>query len=98
MTSTHDAPRSGDDATHLRRPRIVLSASDRERLQAIAFNALLANPRVAGSLLEEIDRAEHQPDDLRTPDRVRLGSWVQYRDADRRETRLVRIVGTERPE
>ena len=92
MTEAHLEPRPGDDAAHLRRPRIVLSATDRERLQAIALNALLANPRVAGSLLEEIDRAEHQPDDVRSPERVRLGSWVEYRDADRRESRMVRIV------
>ena len=97
MTAPHLGPKSRDDDTHLRRPRIVLSADDREHLQAIALNALLANPRVAGPLLEEIDRAEHQVDDVRSPDRVRLGCWVKYRDADRRETRMVRIVETARP-
>lgn len=98
MTSAHYEPGPGDDAAELRRPRIVLSAADRERLQAIALNALLANPRVAGPLLEEIDRAEHQSDDIRSPERVRLGSWVKYRDAARLETRMVRIVETARPE
>lgn len=98
MTLPHLEPKLGGEDAHLRRPRIVLSAADREHLQAIALNALLANPRVAGPLLDEIDRAQHQPDDARSPGRVRLGSWVKYRDADRRETRMVRIVERARPE
>jgi regulator of nucleoside diphosphate kinase len=98
MTMPHRDPKPSDDDAHLRRPRIVLGAADREHLQAIALNALLANPRVAGPLLDEIDRAEHPPDDAQSPDRVRLGSWVKYRDADRRETRTVRIVEAARPD
>lgn len=82
---------------HLRRPRIVLSASDHEQLQAIALNALLANPRVAGFLLEEIDRAEVLHDAGGTSNRVRVGSRVEYRDANRRETHEVLIVETASP-
>ena len=89
-------PARGDAAAGLRRPWIVLSVADRERLQVIAMNALLENPRVAGSLLEEIDRAEVLPDGVQAPDRVGLGSSVEYRDLDRRETRTVLIVETAR--
>jgi regulator of nucleoside diphosphate kinase len=91
-------PTPVDEAQHLRRPRIVLSVAERERLQVIALNALLGNPRAAGLLLDEIDRAEVLPDDVETPGRVRLGSWVKYRDVDRRETRRVLIVETARPD
>jgi regulator of nucleoside diphosphate kinase len=98
MTSAPHAPKPGEDAAHLRRPRIVISAADRERLQAIALNALLINPRIAGLLLEEIDRAEHQPEEVRSPERVRLGSWVEYHDGEGGETRTVRIVERAQPE
>ena len=64
MTAPHHDLQPCDAEALLRRPPIVLSAADREHLQAIALNALLSNPRVAGSLLEEIDRAELQPDDV----------------------------------
>jgi transcription elongation GreA/GreB family factor len=97
MTSPRLA-RKPDDEVCLRRPPIVLSAADREHLQAIALNALLANPRVAGPLLDEIDRAEPPPEGAQAPDRVRLGSWVEYRDGDQCETRTVRIVETAHPE
>ena len=96
MTSSGRDSARGRDGAHLRKPPIVLSLADRERLQVIALNALLDNPRVAGPLLEEIDRAEVLPDEIQAPDRVRLGSWVEYCDAGRRETRKVRIVETAR--
>jgi regulator of nucleoside diphosphate kinase len=87
-------PQRRDDAD-IRRPPIVLSARDHARLQAIALNALLDNPRVAGPLLEEIDRAEILPDGVTVLDRVCLGAWVKYREAESHAIRTVRIVETE---
>ena len=94
MNAPHPAQR--DEALRLRKPPIMLNVADRERLEVIALNALLQNPRIAGLLLDEIDRAEVLPDEVPTPDRVGLGSWVKYRDVDRGETRSVRIVETAR--
>ena len=94
MNAPHPAQR--DEVLRLRRPPIMLNVADRERLEVIALNALLQNPRIAGLLLDEIDRAEVVPDDVPAPDRVGLGSWVKYRDVDRGETRSVRIVETAR--
>lgn len=87
-----ETPQTGD--ADIRRPPIVLNARDHVRLQAIALNALLDNPRVAGPLLEEIDRAEVLPDNLTAPDRVCLGAWVKYREAESHRIRTVRIVET----
>jgi regulator of nucleoside diphosphate kinase len=98
MTAPHRDPKPSDDDAHLRRPRIVLSAADRAHLQAIALNALLANPRVAWPAARG-NRSRRAPaDDVQAPERVSLGSWVKYRDAGRRETRKVRIVETARPD
>ena len=60
----------------------------------IALNALLQNPRLAGLLLDEIDRAEILQDDVLAHDRVGLGSWVTYRDLRQGETRSALIVET----
>jgi regulator of nucleoside diphosphate kinase len=98
MNAPHpsDDPAQRDEALRLRKPPIMLNVADRERLEVIALNALLQNPRIAGLLLDEIDRAEVLPDDVPGPDRVGLGSWVRYRDMDNGETRSVRIVETTR--
>jgi len=62
------------------RPPIVLCASDRDVLERAALAALLTTPRVAGALLEEVDRATVVADEALEPGVVRLGSWVVYRD------------------
>jgi regulator of nucleoside diphosphate kinase len=83
-----------DVGAPVHRPQIALNVADRERLQVIALNALLQNPRLAGLLLDEIDRAEILQDDVLTQDRVGLGSWVTYRDLRQGETRSALIVET----
>ena len=99
MNAPHPAgPAGRDEALRLRRPTIMLNGVDRERLEVIALSALLQNPRVAGLLLDEVDRAEVLPDDAPAPGRVGLGSWVRYRDMDGGETRSVRIVEAARPD
>jgi regulator of nucleoside diphosphate kinase len=80
------------DEAALRRPRLLLSRGDHERLQLIAMGGLLKDPRLAGSLLEEIDRAEILADDGPASDHVGLGSSVEFRDLERPGTHKVRIV------
>lgn len=80
------------------RPPIVLCLSDYDTLERAALAALLHAPRVAGALLEEVDRAAVVPDaDLRA-DAVRLGSWVEYTDSFTGTLRRVRLVATTTPE
>ena len=79
------------------RPPIVLCLSDYDTLERAALSALLHAPRVAGALLEEVDRAAVVADaDLR-PDVVRLGSWVEFTDSLTGARRRVRLVETPTP-
>jgi regulator of nucleoside diphosphate kinase len=63
-----------------RQPPIVLCVSDRDALERAALAALLTAPRLAGPLLEEVDRALVVADEDLGEGVVRLGSWVVYRD------------------
>lgn len=76
----------------LRRPPIVLCETDRSRLERAALLALLNLPRVAGALLEEVDRAKVVPDGGLDRERVRLGSLVVYRDELSGEQFSARLV------
>lgn len=76
----------------LRRPPIVLCETDRARLERAALLAMLEAPRVAGALLEEVDRAKVVPDSGLDPERVRLGSLVIYRDEISGEEVCARLV------
>ncbi|MBI1197911.1 MAG: transcription elongation factor GreAB [Phenylobacterium sp.] len=74
------------------RPPIVLCLSDYDAIEKAALGALLRAPRVAGALLEEVDRAAVVADPDLRPDAVRLGSWVEFTDSlagGLREARLV---------
>lgn len=74
------------------RPPVVLCLSDYDTLERTALAALLHTPRVAASLLQEVDRAAVVADaDLRS-DVVRLGSWVAFRNAANGALRRVRLV------
>lgn len=81
-----------------RYPPIVLGVSDHRRLQRIALETLLSDPRNAGALLDEIDRADIVEDALIDERVVRLGDLVKYRDGltgERRQVQLVdRLVDT----
>lgn len=80
------------------RPPITLCLSDYDALEKAALTALLHAPRVAGALLEEVDRAAVVADaDLR-PDVVRLGSWVTFTDSLMGALRRVRLVATLTPD
>ena len=76
----------------LRRPQIRIGRSDHRRLQQLAFGALLSRPRIAGPLLQELDRATVLADHAVPADVVRIGSWVTYavaQDAGPRQVKLV---------
>jgi regulator of nucleoside diphosphate kinase len=75
-----------------RRPPIVLCASDREVLERAALGSILEAPRVAGPLLEEVDRAAVVADRDLGADVVRLGSSVIYRDDLTGDFRRIRLV------
>jgi regulator of nucleoside diphosphate kinase len=81
-----------------RSPPIVLSVTDHRRLQIVAIEALLSDPRNAGALLDEIDRAEVVEDDLLDERAVRLGDVVNYRDNLTGEQRQVRLVEYAHPD
>lgn len=78
--------------TRARRPPIMLCASDRDALESAALRTMRDAPRVAGPLLEEVDRAAVVADrDLRG-DVVRLGSSVIYRDDLTGDFSRIRLV------
>ncbi|HEY8003443.1 MAG TPA: hypothetical protein VIE16_04405 [Phenylobacterium sp.] len=80
-----------------RRPPIVLCQSDRAALERTALLGMLEAPRIAGPLLEEVDRAAVVPDDRLESDRVRLGSFVIYRDEAVGQEFSTRLVEDRRP-
>ena len=75
-----------------RYPPIVLSVTDHRRLQVVAIEALLSDPRNAGALLDEIDRADIVEDALLDARTVRLGDVVNYRDDASGEQHQVRLI------
>lgn len=79
-------------APMLQSPPLLMSAVDRRRIQSFALDALLGEPRLAGPLLREADRASVIPDRFLPPTVAGLGSWVRYRDVGTGETRQVRLV------
>jgi regulator of nucleoside diphosphate kinase len=78
-----------------RRPPIVLARSDRAILERAALVALLDAPRVAGALLEEVDRAQVVDDDTIGHDVVRLGSIVTYREGKDGPPLTIHLVTSE---
>lgn len=84
--------------THVRQPPIVLNQEDSARLQRLALDALLTNPRVAGPLLEEVDRAAVLRAPEMTANRVGLGSWVQFVDDITGRPQRRRLVAAARPD
>jgi len=83
---------SKDDRRAQRCPRISLSVSDHRRLQILALGALLSDPRNAGALLDEIDRADVVEDSSIDRQIVGLGDVVEFRDNHTAERRVVRLV------
>lgn len=76
----------------LQRPPLLLSRGDRRRIQGFALNALLGEPRLAGPLLREADRASVVADALMPATVAGVGSWVRYRDVGPGVTRRAQLV------
>jgi len=75
-----------------RYPPIILSVTDHRRLQVVAIEALLRDPRIAGALLDEIDRADVVEDAVLDERAVRLGDVVSYRNDAIGEQHQVRLI------
>jgi regulator of nucleoside diphosphate kinase len=74
------------------RPPIVLSQSDHRTLERLAIDTMLEAPRVAGALLDEVDRASVVRDRELSAFVVRLGCRVVYLDHFTGERHAVRVV------
>jgi regulator of nucleoside diphosphate kinase len=85
----HDTNR---DALASRYPPITLGVTDHRRLQLVAIEALLEDPRQAGALLDEVDRADVVEDALLHESVVRLGDLVTFREHASGEERVVRLT------
>lgn len=74
-----------------RRPKIVISKTDFERLTKLATALADRNPRASDDLFAELDRARIVSDGWMREDIVQIGSTVQYRTATG-DTRTVTLV------
>lgn len=73
-------------------PRIVIDATQIERLRELAAIAFERSPDVADSLMRELDRAEVRPPEEMPADVVAIGSAVTYRDEVTGRVHDVRLV------
>jgi regulator of nucleoside diphosphate kinase len=62
------------------RPAIVVTSGDHHRLSRIAAGAADTMPELAAELGLELDRARILPEGRNSPDHVRIGSEVRFRD------------------
>ncbi len=74
------------------RPRIVLTAGEHAVLTSLAERSAARDTAVGEYLAEELSRAYIVPDDARTPNVVRMGSKVTYREEKTGRTRTVTVV------
>ncbi|MEN0074292.1 MAG: nucleoside diphosphate kinase regulator [Paracraurococcus sp.] len=75
-----------------RRPPLLLSMADYDRLVALAGVMARRNPLLSRLLLEEADRAELVPAGELPAGIVGLGSQIEFRDTAAGETRRVQLV------
>ena len=74
-----------------RKPGIVVSDLDYERLNALASATESRAPEVASELFEELARARIVPAGSVPPDVVRMGSTVEYRSDDGKHRRITLV-------
>ena len=79
-------------STAARRPPLILSQTDAERLSDLALQREAAFPEVAGLLLAELERAVVRPDHRVPDDVVRMNAFVAYRDESHGDVRIVQLV------
>lgn len=73
-------------------PKIIVGATDAERLNALALAAEARLPDVSEALLDELERAEIRPDDAVPGDVVAMGSTVRFLDEAHGTDLTVRLV------
>ncbi len=66
------------NSTMMRRPAIMLTSADRDRLFALTDDAAQKAPSVARFLREELERADIVPDDTAVECLVTMGSEVKF--------------------
>lgn len=74
---------------------ILIRAGDARLLDQLAMRALLARPRAAGALLDELHRAQIEPDDEVPADVAGLGALVTFRRGDGPDAEQVLLVAPE---
>ncbi|MGD9737981.1 MAG: nucleoside diphosphate kinase regulator [Bauldia sp.] len=73
-------------------PPLVIGHSDHDRLAALADAASARTPRLAATLLSEIERSRVVPEPQLPSDVVRMGSVVTFRDEATAKVQSVRLV------
>jgi regulator of nucleoside diphosphate kinase len=72
-------------------PKIIIGAADLERLSNLSDSARHTHPEIAEYLARELDRAQVVEGET-SPERIRMGSRVEYRDEDTGQVRSIRLV------
>ncbi|WP_407976867.1 nucleoside diphosphate kinase regulator [Brucella pseudogrignonensis] len=74
-----------------KKPKIVVSDIDHERLTVLAGNASEKLEEVAEELMQELDRAKVVPQKKLPADVVRMGSTVEFRSNDGHERKVTLV-------
>lgn len=92
--STSPPPVSASRAhrlTHLTHPPLTIRRRDECRLHEIAIGALLSAPRMAGGLLDELNRAAVRPDSEVPSEVIGLGSTALCFESDGARSKYHRL-------
>lgn len=89
MTTLHQTT---TEAAERKRPPIILTAEDHEKLSTLARAATRAMPELASALADELDRAQVLADGRSPKDTVRMGSVVEFRDETTGREQSVTLV------
>lgn len=74
------------------RPAITVTSDDHRMLSRIAAGAANTLPELAAELVHELDRARILPEGRSSPDHVRIGSEVVFRDERTGKDSVVTLV------
>lgn len=74
------------------RPAITVTSDDHQMLSRIAAGATNTLPELAAELVHELDRARILPEGRSSPDHVRIGSEVVFRDESTGKDSVVTLV------
>ena len=93
-----DAPLPRRELEAPTRPPVIVRDRDVADLLAIAFDGLMSSPRIAGGLLQEVERATRVSDKSQWSGVVVLGSRVLYREGTVDAPRWITLVRPEAAE